>query len=82
MGFRVGVLGGGISGVGAALLAQAKGHEVWGLSRNENSDKYIVKGDLCDITEKSLPTETVFDLLIHAASYVPLDEMNSNLGSL
>ncbi len=27
--FRVGVLGGGMSGVGAAILAQAKGHEVW-----------------------------------------------------
>ncbi len=29
MGLRVGVLGGGISGIGAALLAQTKGHEVW-----------------------------------------------------
>lgn len=29
MGYRVGVLGGGISGIGAAVLARKHGHEVW-----------------------------------------------------
>lgn len=29
MAMRIGVLGAGISGIGAALLAKSRGHEVW-----------------------------------------------------
>ena len=35
MAMRVGILGAGISGIGAALLAKAKGYEVWVSDDNE-----------------------------------------------
>jgi nucleoside-diphosphate-sugar epimerase len=68
------------SETGDALAQQFRstGNEVWGLSRNNNRDARILKGDLCRITNLDLPSDIVFDLLIHAAAYVPLNEANSN----
>ncbi len=68
------------SEVGAALAREFRstGHEVWGLSRRKSLEDYMITGDLCEITERSLPAEIVFDILIHAASYVPIDELNSH----
>ena len=35
MSTKVGIIGAGISGIGAALLAKSKGHEVWVSDGNE-----------------------------------------------